>query len=156
VYIETTIPSYLAARPSRDLVRAAHQQLTYEWWDARREDFDLYISQFVLDEAGAGDPEFARKRLGLLNEVSQLPVTEPSLLLAERLVREGVLPEKAATDALHLAVATVHQMDILLTWNCRHLANAAILGAVGRLVRAEDFEMPVVCTPEELMGETGE
>lgn len=153
VYLETTFISYLTARPSRDLIQAARQELTREWWERRRDDFELYISQFVVDEAGGGDSAAAEKRLQILNDLPQLAVTEAAILLGENLIREGAMPEKAATDGLHIAVATVHEMDVLLTWNCQHLANAEILGVVNRFIRSEGFEAPIICTPEELMGE---
>lgn len=153
VYLETTFISYLTARPSRDLIQAARQELTREWWERRRDDFELYISRFVVDEAAGGDPDAAEKRLQILNDLPQLAVTEEAILLGENLIREGALPEKSATDGLHIAVATVHEMDVLLTWNCRHLANAEILGVVNRFIRSKGFEAPIICTPEELMGE---
>jgi len=153
VYLETTIPSYLTAPPSRDLIRAARQQITLEWWDARRHEFELCISQFVLDEAGDGDPELARQRLELLRDVPILEAVAPAYELAEALTRERALPKKAATDALHVAMATVHDVDILLTWNCTHLANPELLGGVQRVIWSEGHRPPVICTPGEMMGE---
>ena len=156
VYIETTIPSYLAARPSRDLIQAAHQTLTREWWDERRKGFDLFISQFVLDESGDGDSDAARRRLELLTELPLLPIDDSVMALAEWLVDEGLIPRKAAVDALHVAVATVSDMDVLLTWNCRHLANAELLGGLRFALQSQGWDMPVICTPEELMGNDDE
>lgn len=115
VYIETTIVSYLVARPSRDLVTAAHQQITRDWWDGRKDAFDLYASKFVLDEAGAGDRALALRRLALLEGIPVLPLTSATMELAEVLVRSGALPAKAAVDALHIATATVYGCDYLLT-----------------------------------------
>ena len=152
VYLETTVVSYLTARSGRDLIRAARLEITREWWKERRGDFDLYISQFVLDEAGQGDREAAGERLKLLEGLPLLEVNDPVVELGEALIEKGVLPAKAVTDALHIAVAVVHEMDILLTWNCRHLANAEMLVGVGRLVRAQGYEAPIICTPDELMG----
>jgi predicted nucleic acid-binding protein len=153
VYIETTIVSYLTARPSQDLILAAHQEVTRQWWERRRTDFDLYVSQFVLTEAAGGDPEMAKKRLALLDGIIQLPITAEVMELGGALIKNGVLPSKAAIDALHVAVAAVHEMDALLTWNCRHLANVELLGELGRYLRSRDYEAPVITTPEELMGE---
>ncbi len=153
VYIETTIPSYLTARPTRDVVHTARIELTREWWNDRRSLFDLYTSQFVLDESAAGDPDAAQRRMEAMQGIPLLPVTDLAVRLAEALVVGHALPEEAGTDALHVATATVHEMDILLTWNCRHLANGAILGAMSRLIRGCGYEAPVICTPEELMGE---
>lgn len=156
VYIETTIVSYLTANPSRDMILAAQQQLTREWWHGRRSRYELYTSQVVLDEAGKGEPELAVKRMLALAEMPLVAPLEPAIRLAEELLRRRLLPARAATDALHLAVATVHRMDVLLTWNCRHLANASLLIDVGRFVRASGFETPIVCTPTELTGDFGE
>jgi len=154
VYIETTIPSYLVARSSRDLLTAAHQQLTRDWWEFRGPAFDLYVSEPVLEEAGAGDPSLARKRLEILADIRVLALTEGILKLAESLVMEGPIPRKAAGDALHIATATAYACEYLLTWNCRHIANAEIQRAARLVVRRQGFELPSICTPEELMGET--
>ncbi len=152
VYIETTIPSYLAGRPSRDLVIAGNQELTREWWDGRREAFDLYVSQFVLDEAEDGDVEAARRRLDILAGLAELAINEEAVHLAEKLVSEGIVPPKAATDAAHIAVAAVNEMDYLLTWNCTHIANAEIMKRIYSLCEREGYNCPVICTPAELMG----
>ena len=152
VYIETTFPSYLAARPSRDLLIAAHQQLTRDWWESRGPTFDLYISEPVLEEAAAGDPALAKLRLGLLADIPVLALSEGILRLAESLVAEGPIPRKAAGDALHIAIATVYGCEYLLTWNCRHIANAEIQRAARVVVGRRGFELPAICTPEELMG----
>jgi predicted nucleic acid-binding protein len=152
VYLETSIVSYLAARPSRSLIMAAHQEVTRQWWE-RRQRFELYISQLVLNEAAGGDSAAARRRLALVRGMRQLPVTPEVIDLGHALVMDGMLPPKAAIDALHIAVATVHDMDILLTWNCRHLANAELLGELARYLRGKGYEMPVTTTPEELMGD---
>lgn len=152
VYIETTVVSYLTARPSRDLIIAAHQQITQEWWDNRRGSFDLYVSQFVIRESGAGDAAMAQKRLEALEEISLLSISQEALALARALIEKGPIPEKAETDALHIAVAAANGMDYLLTWNCKHIANAEMQIGIGKLCRAAGFEPPVICTPEELLG----
>ena len=153
LYLETTIPSYLVSAPSRDLVVAGHQHITREWWANRKKDFDIYISQFVIDEAGAGDPGAAEERMQAIEEFPQLEITEDVLRLADRLIQSKVIPKKAATDAAHIAVATVHNMDYLMTWNCTHIANAMRIKAVERVCREQGFACPLMCTPEELMGE---
>ena len=148
-YVETTIVSYLTAWPSRDLVRAALQQVTREWW-ATRDGFALFLSQFVLDEAAAGDSVAAALRLEAVRDVALLDVTEEAIVLAGSLVSGGGLPAKARVDALHVAMAAVHGMDFLLTWNCKHIANAATRGTIEDLCRAAGFEPPIICTPLEL------
>lgn len=152
VYVETTIVSYLTARRSRDLIIAAHHQITQEWWETRRANFDLYASQFVIQEAGAGDMEMAQKRLDVLDGIPLLSVSQEALALARTLVEKGPLPKKAETDALHISVAAANGMDYLLTWNCKHIANAEMQIGIGKLCRAAGFEPPVICTPEELLG----
>jgi hypothetical protein len=152
VYIETTIPSYLTAWPSRDLVVAAHQQLTKEWWRTRRGEFDLFVSQFVVDEAGAGDAEAARERLEAIDSLPLLDVTDSVSELAAAILQAGIIPSKAARDAAHIAVSAVHGIEFLMTWNCAHIANAMIVKKVQAICTAHGFTCPVICTPEELMG----
>ena len=152
VYLETFLISYLAARPSRDLIVAGHQQISQEWWDLRQ-DWDLSISALVIAEARSGDEEAARRRLGLLEGLPVLHVSDDAIDLAERLVAGAALPEKAKEDALHIAVAAVHGIDYLLTWNCKHIANARKRSLIEALCRASGYEPPVICTPEELLGE---
>ncbi|MGC2110669.1 MAG: type II toxin-antitoxin system VapC family toxin [Candidatus Korobacteraceae bacterium] len=152
VYIETTIPSYLVARPSRDPLVAAHQQLTREWWEVRRAAFELYVSELVLEECRAGDVIFAAKRGEALVGVRVLPLTTEILDLASALIMEGVIPGKAAGDAIHIAVATAYACEYLLTWNCRHIANAEIQRALLPVVGGRGWNLPIICTPEELMG----
>jgi predicted nucleic acid-binding protein len=151
VYLETTIPSYLAARPSRDLVTSAHQQITIEWWQTRRTAFELYISQLVIDEAVLGDPETAERRLAYLAGIPSLEVTTSAQGLASSLLSSGLLPAKAAADALHIAIAAANGIDYLLTWNIRHLANATIRRGIEEACRRVGWASPVLCTPEELM-----
>lgn len=153
VYLETTIVSYLTSRPSRDLVTAAHQQVTREWWEDRRHAFELYVSQYVIKEAGEGDSVVAERRRHFLDDLPLLETTAATVDLAESLIRAHALPRRAAVDALHLAIASVCEMDILLTWNCRHLANAERALPIAEAIRAEGYRPPVICTPEELMGE---
>ena len=152
LYMESTIPSYLTAWPSRDLVVAGHQQLTREWWKNRKNDFSIYVSQFVLDEASAGDTEAAKKRLAVIDEFALLDITENVTDLAEAFIASGVIPKNSPTDATHIAIASVHEMNYLLTWNCAHIANAEISSVVEDVCKSHGFNCPVICTPEELMG----
>ena len=153
LYLETTVPSYLTAWPSRDLIRAGHQQITREWWAHRRDNFDVFISQFVLDEAAAGDSAAAQDRLRALADFPLLDLTEEVGTLANGLVTSLALPAKVATDAAHIAIAAVHGMHFLLTWNCTHIANAEMAVAIGSCCREHGYVAPVICTPEELMGQ---
>src|ERR1035438_10217042 len=140
LYLETTIPSYLVGRPSRDLLVAAHQEITRDWWVSRRSDFELYVSELVVQEVRAGDALLAGQRLELLREVPILAVSSEILQLAEDLITEGPIPRKAAGDAVHIAIATVYGCEYLLTWNCRHIANAELHRAIRRVV--EDYGRP--------------
>ena len=153
IYLESTIPSYVVARPARDLLQAARQQLTRDWWDLKRDAHELFTSQIVLDEIGAGEPAMARQRLVLTAGITLLNLRDDIAALAEQILRSSLLPSTADRDAAHIALATVHQMDILLTWNCRHIANAAIQARLRRLVEADGFMLPVICTPEELFAD---
>jgi hypothetical protein len=151
VYIETTVVSYLTARPNRDVVIAGHQQVTHEWWDTRRADYELCVSQLVLGEAGAGDAQASQERLAVLRSMTVLETTAAALELAKALLQAGALPAKAADDALHIAVAAAHAVPYLLTWNCRHLANATMRPMIESVCAAEGFKAPIICTPEELL-----
>jgi len=135
LYLETTIPSYLTSRPSRDLIVAGHQQITKEWWEKRRDAFQVYISQLVIDEAGVGDPGAARERTQVIKDFPVLDITPEVGLLASGILASGILPRKAATDAAHVDIAAVHGLEFLLTWNCVHIANAVIAKAVANTCR---------------------
>jgi hypothetical protein len=153
LYLETTIPSYLVGRPSRDLLVAAHQTITRDWWEFRRTEFELYVSELVVQEVQAGDTLLAGRRLEILQYVPRLAVSSEILKLAKDLITRGPIPQKAADDAAHIAIASVYGCEYLLTWNCRHIANAEMHRAIRRVVEEYGYEMPTLCTPEELMGE---
>lgn len=149
IYLETSFISYLVARPNRDLIVAARQQLTLEWWDKERANHELYASEVVLREARQGDPNEIAKRMAVLTDLQLLDVPEAAENLAVLLVKRHALPAKAAADALHIAVAAVHGMDYLLTWNCKHIANLTLRGAIEQTCRAAGYEPPAIGTPEE-------
>ena len=152
VYIETSIISYLTARVSRDLIVAGHQQMTEEWWSVQRNRFELWASELVVEEASAGDASAAAERLKVLNTIEMLDITEEAGFLATALIDRGSLPAKASADALHIAIAAVHNVDYLLTWNCKHIANAEMRPVIESVCRNMGFIPPILCTPEELMG----
>jgi hypothetical protein len=154
VYLETTIFSYLASRPSRDVIVAARQQLTHLWWQSRRSVFDLYVSRIVLDEIEAGDSEQPQKRSELVTGLPILDMPSEVADLAAALIHEVPLPPKAGTDAAHIAVAAYHGVDFLLTWNAAHIANAELRPRVEQICRRLGYSPPVLCTPDELMGGT--
>lgn len=150
IYIESSIPSYLTARASRDLVKAAHQQITQEWWE-RKSSFDLYISEIVIQEISQGDQGAAQRRLNTVDNIPALALDEDSLVFANKLIKAHLLPDKALLDALHIAVAANNGMDYLLTWNCKHIANAVMRPKIEQMCRLLDLVPPVICTPEELL-----
>jgi hypothetical protein len=152
IYIETSVISYLTARPSKTIIGAAHQQITLAWWEARNQ-YDLLVSESVLRECGAGDPDAATRRLAALKDVPLLLITEEALQIAESLVEHGIVPAKAAEDALHIAIATVNGVDYLLTWNCRHIANPEIQRNIAEHLEQIGLFLPFICTPEELLGD---
>ncbi len=153
VYLETTIVSLLVARPSRDPIMASHQQITRRWWQDRRLQFECVTSEEVLREASQGDAEMSRLRLEALTGLRVLPVDDAVLHLAEAVLQRGVLPPHAVSDAIHLAVASRHAVPVLLTWNCRHLANPFVLRQLRAFMRDRGLTLPEVCTPIELEAE---
>ncbi len=153
VYIETSVISYLTARPSRNLIAAARQHLTSEWWENHRMKYELVTSNATVAEAGSGDKERAQARLFIIRDIPRLPITPESQRLAEKLVTDSAMPENAKDDALHIAVSCCHSTDFLLTWNCKHLANAHIIRKVRKVVESAGYKLSQICTPEELIGE---
>jgi predicted nucleic acid-binding protein len=151
IYIETSIISYLAGRPSHDLLIAACQQSTRDWWDEHRLRFSLYTSQLVVAESARGDPEVARRRLDYLRGIPELHITSEIRGVAESLLKQGALPQKAQADALHIAVAAVHHIDLLLTWNCRHIDNPVTKPVVRSVCAVAGFPCPEICTPIQLI-----
>jgi predicted nucleic acid-binding protein len=152
VYIETSILGYLTARRSRNLILMANAEITREWWDKRRSDFELYTSQAVVKEVSQGDAEMAEQRLELLREFSFLELNSAVIDLAEQFLQRSNLPAKADVDAVHIAAATIHGMDYLLTWNCKHIANAQIQVKLAEISFDFGYELPILCTPYELLG----
>lgn len=151
LYVETSVVSYLAAKPSRDLLIAACQQATRTWWDDYRRKYDLCTSQLVVTEARRGDPEASESRLNYLREIPQLQITSETRDLAAALIEQGALPKKAEADALHIAAAAVHQVDLLLTWNCRHIDNPSTKPVVRSVCVVQGYGCPEICTPIELL-----
>jgi hypothetical protein len=153
VYIETSIVSYLTARPSRDLRAAAWQQITAQWWATGRPKYEVFTSELVVAEASAGNPEAAASRLGVLSGIGGLPVDQEVRALAARLIEGGGVPPEAELDALHIAVACVHEVDYLLTWNCRHINNPAAKPIIRSICATAGYACPEICTPLELLAE---
>ncbi|MBI2571699.1 MAG: type II toxin-antitoxin system VapC family toxin [Candidatus Schekmanbacteria bacterium] len=143
--------SYLTARPSRDLLIAARQEMTREWWDASLGKSALFVSELVLEEAGDGDPLAAASRLKLVQSLPLLEVTADASALALRLLHAGALPQEAPRDALHIAVASLHRMQYLVTWNFKHIANVTKRRVIVRVLEDAGHIAPVIATPEDLL-----
>src|SRR5439155_5062353 len=151
LYVETTIPRLLTAWPSRDVIIAGQQQATRAWWDERRERYQLFVSVLVMKEAKRGDATAVAERIRALRECRVLPFPTEAEDLTRALLASRLIPAKAEADAAHIAIASVHGMDFLLTWNCRHIANATIVEKLRAICEREGFPAPVICTPHELM-----
>ncbi len=152
IYIETSIVSYLTARPSNNLIAAAWQKETIDWWEKQKDRFELYISEVVIEEASRGDESAASKRLVALEDIEVLELNNASIELSKALISEGGIPKKALDDALHVAIASIHKMDFLLTWNCRHIDNAEMKPKIRHIIEQHDYHCPEIATPIELMG----
>ena len=151
IYIETSIISYLAARPSSDLMTAACQQITTRWWERYRRFYRIVTSALVVAESREGDQQMAKKRLDLLKGISTLRTTDQAKKLARALIQKGALPDKAQADALHIAIAAAQDVDYLLTWNCRHIDNPATKPMVREVCLSEGYACPEICTPFEIV-----
>ena len=152
LYIETSILGYLTARSTKNLILAANIEVTKDWWKYRRSAFTMYISQAVLNEVAQGDTEIAVQRMELVRGVPLLELNQAVRDLASQFLTRSNLPPKADIDAIHIAAATVHGLDYLLTWNCKHIANAQIQGKLAEISFDFGYELPILCTPYELLG----
>ena len=150
VYIESTIPSYLAARPSRDLVLRGQQEATRRWWQCR-EGFVCYVSAIVEMEIMRGDQEAAEKRMQVIAGMPRLRISQEVQELASRILSTGLIPPKAELDASHIAIAAVHGMDLLVTWNCTHIHNVFIHRKIVTICESMDYPCPEICTPFDLV-----
>ena len=151
IYLETSVIGCLAMRLSGVLRIAANQQTTRDWWDNHRQQFELFVSRYVIDECSDGDPVAAQERLAFLEGVPLLEISDTAEALAEALLNGVPLPPKATIDAYHISVAAVHGIEFLLTWNCKHIANPALRARIEFVCREMGYEPPVICTPQELL-----
>nr|VFK66915.1 MAG: hypothetical protein BECKUNK1418G_GA0071005_11161 [Candidatus Kentron sp. UNK]VFK72362.1 MAG: hypothetical protein BECKUNK1418H_GA0071006_111011 [Candidatus Kentron sp. UNK] len=151
VYIETSVVSYRSARPASDPIVAAHQKMTQDWWDNRRADFELRVSEFVIGEAQDGDPKAAEKRLQALSRIPSLALVPEVESVAKALLDTGAVPPKARLDAFHIAVACVQGIDFLLTWNFKHIANAERWVMIESVCERMGLRMSHICSPLELL-----
>lgn len=151
LYIETTIPSYLVARRSRDLRLAADQETTTEWWDTKRQEYELFTSEVVVAEVSEGDATMSQARIEILANILRLPALFEADEIIQQLLRDGIIPQNAAADAAHIALSVVHAIDFLLTWNCKHISNPHNFRRIERLCATRGYPCPVICTPEQLL-----
>jgi len=153
VYIETTVVSYLTSRPSRNLIAAARQRQTWDWWEKHRQGYALFVSNLVIAEARKGDSFRSKERLNYLRGIDSLAINSECLELTGNLLGNSLIPENAEDDALHIAIGCCHSIDFLLTWNFKHLANAHLIPKILKFVEGSGYSFPQICTPNELMGE---
>ena len=151
VYIETTVVSYLAARTSRDLIVAGHQQITSEWWENVSPKFQCYVSEVVIEESEKGDSEISKKRLDLISDFPVLAINDDIKKLASIFFERLRIPEKSRLDSVHLATACWYKMDYLLSWNCKHIVSGTVRKLLNEINEELKIHIPVICTPEELM-----
>lgn len=151
IYLETTIVSYYTSRASRDVVVAGHQQITKDFIEIAQNRYEIFISEIVLDECKNGDDDAAKFRMEFLERFKTVELNESVLVLAKTLVTENVIPKQYGEDALHISLATIHGIDYLVSWNCKHIANAHIRTRLENIIQKNGYVPPVICTPEELM-----
>ncbi|OHD56199.1 MAG: hypothetical protein A2096_04760 [Spirochaetes bacterium GWF1_41_5] len=151
VYIESTIPSYYVAEPSRDIVLLAHQGITREWWNTDRQNYDLYISEIIITEISKGDSTYSEKRKMLIADIDELEMADGIVELTKEYFEKLHIPQKAANDAFHIAFTVYHNIDYLLTWNCKHMANPITRERLHKINASKGLITPEICTPDELL-----
>jgi hypothetical protein len=156
VYVESSVISYLAAHPSRDVIVAGRQAVTHDWWIDHRQRFELRISALVEEEIKRGDEDAAARRQALIAEIPSLTISDMAVELGELLLSEGAVPPGSESDALHIGIAAAQGADYLLTWNFRHINNAERKAAISRVIESRGFVCPQICSPEELGGADNE
>ena len=132
---------------------AARQLLTHQWWNSERDNYQLVTSQYVLDEASAGDANLASQRLESLESIPLLSLDPAIDAIASEFMSRAILPPNASVDALHIASVAHHRIEYLLTWNCKHIANAKILPRIHDVLNDLGIPIPIICTPEEMLGD---
>ncbi len=151
VYIDTSVPSYLTSRPSREWPLKRHQWVTCLFWNAYGSRFEMHVSRRVVDEVKAGDPTAAQKRVELISSLPSLKTLDEVGWLTTLILKKTGLPNGAKADAEHVAIAATHKIEFLVTWNCKHLANPAITPKVARACERAGFRSPAICTPEVIL-----
>jgi len=152
VYIETSVISYLASKPARDVVSIARQTITHEWWDNYRDEYRVIVSALVEEEVSGGDEDAAARRLAYIAELAYLDVSEEAVEISEKLLASKAVPKGSEEDALHIGIAASHGVDFLLTWNFKHINNASMRQKIANEIACMGFKCPQLCSPEELGG----
>ena len=152
VYIESSVISYLASRPSRDVVIAGRQAISHEWWENHRQRFELRVSALVEEEISRGDTLAAERRIAWIEDIPSLVISDQATALAELLLAQGAVPKGSEEDALHIGIAAAQGVDYLLTWNFKHINNAEMRSVITKVVESQGFVCPQLCSPEELGG----
>ncbi len=150
VYVESSVISYITAKPKRDVVVSARQALSIEWWESKRSQYEVYISELVIEEIASGDSNAAQKRLDIIKNITTLEATLEAKNLAGLLISEGAVPENSPEDALHIGLAAAQGADYLLTWNFKHINNASTRMKIVKVIESQGFACPILCSPEEL------
>jgi predicted nucleic acid-binding protein len=151
VYLETSVVSYYTARPSRDVVVLAHHEITRQWWEKALNEYEIFISQAVIDEVREGDPEASEERLKAIADFKHLEINSKVGEMTDIYIAKLEIPPKEVGDAVHIAIASIHEVDYLVTWNCSHIANGAIIKKLAEINTGYGVHTPVLCTPEELL-----
>jgi hypothetical protein len=152
VYVESSVISYLASKPSRDVVIAGRQAISHDWWKNHRHRFELRISILVEEEISQGDPQAAKLRIGRVTDIPSFSISDEAAKIAELLVSQNAIPKGSEEDALHIGIAAAQGADYLLTWNFKHINNAETKAAITQLVESCGYACPQLCSPEELGG----
>jgi predicted nucleic acid-binding protein len=150
VYVETSVIGYLTSWPRQDVTIAGHQNTTKQWWSTAGDRFELFVSQLVVRECSDGDSTAVQERLVCIEGLPVLPITVDAENLAASLIQGSAVPASEPNDALHIALAAVHGVQYLVSWNFRHIVNASLRPAIERVCRDAGYDPPVMCTPEEL------
>lgn len=151
VYLETTVVGNIAGRLHPDPAIAARQQVTRTWWATAAERYELFISQVIVDECAAGDSAAASERLEVIRSLPLLDETRAAEQLADLLIARLAVPESQPRDALHIAVAAVHGIQFIATWNFKHLLNPHLQAKIADSCYEGGYVPPVICTPEQLI-----
>ena len=154
VYLETTVISYLVGRPSNDPTLASWQQITRQLWEEYVDEFTFVISPVVLTEARRGNPEAAERRLEVLSHLTVLEFLPEADILTQKLLDAGAVPQSSNPDAQHIAIATVHGVEYLASWNHKHIVNTNTHEHINQVCREAGFEPTTICTPAELIRES--